>query len=112
MMNPLPPLGPSQPGYITVIGAGFMGCVIATIYLSHGYRVKLCDLNAQLLDGFAERAAPIAGALVAADEVSTLLGKIEKSTSLDDSAASAFLIHEVVQENLEVKQDDTATTPS
>ncbi len=32
-----------QPKNITVIGAGFMGCVIATIYARHGYAVVLHD---------------------------------------------------------------------
>ena len=53
------PLPPSS-GTICVVGAGFMGCVIATLYAHHGHDVALCDMNTELLASFAERARPIA----------------------------------------------------
>ena len=37
-------------GRITVIGAGFMGTVIATLYARHGYKVALHDTATQMLD--------------------------------------------------------------
>ena len=51
------PLPPSS-GTICVVGAGFMGCVIATLYAHHGHDVALCDMNTELLASFAERARP------------------------------------------------------
>ena len=37
-----------------------MGCVIATLYARHGYKVVICDTQFAMLDSYAERARPIA----------------------------------------------------
>ena len=49
-----------QPERITVIGAGFMGSVIATLYARHGFAVALHDSEPATLASFPERALPIA----------------------------------------------------
>ena len=49
---------------ITVVGAGFMGTVIAPIYARHGYRVHITDLMPKALETFHDRAKPIVASLV------------------------------------------------
>ena len=49
---------------ITVVGAGFMGTVIATLYARYGYRVRITDVASEALKTFRERAKPIAASLV------------------------------------------------
>jgi 3-hydroxybutyryl-CoA dehydrogenase len=90
---------------ITVVGAGFMGCVIATVYRSHGYKVVLCDVQESLLESFRTRAAEIAAALVPAEQVATVLGGVRTTSDLREAVAGAFLVQEAVQEDLAVKQE-------
>ena len=52
-----------QPERITVIGAGFMGSVIATLYARHGFAVVLHDAAPDTLASFPERALAIAHSL-------------------------------------------------
>ena len=59
-------------GRITVIGAGFMGTVIATLYARHGYKVALHDTATQMLESYRERAVPIAESL-AEHELGTMI---------------------------------------
>jgi len=54
--------------HITVVGAGFMGTVIATIYAHQRYKVILHDNLPGALDSFRERALPIAHSLATADD--------------------------------------------
>ncbi len=92
-------------GKIAVIGAGFMGSVIATIYARHGYRVVLHDNQPDMLLGFRDRALPIARALAGPDgSVDQILDRVVLSQELDDAVKGAFLVHEVVQEDLPTKQ--------
>ncbi|ATG48543.1 hypothetical protein CEW89_13815 [Celeribacter ethanolicus] len=96
-----PPAG----GRICVVGAGFMGCVIATLYARHGYEVVLCDSQTVMLDSYAERARPIAATL--ADDtltVEAILDRVSTEASLKTAVAGVFMVHEAVQEVLETKQ--------
>ena len=97
---------PPKGGRICVVGAGFMGCVIATLYAHHGYEVVLCDKEQGLLDSYAERARPIAATFTKeAAEVEAMLAKVSTEADLKAAVQGAFLVHEAVQEVLETKQD-------
>ena len=79
------PLPPSS-GTICVVGAGFMGCVITTLYAHHGHDVALCDMNTELLASFAERARPIAATF--ADDsaaVDAMLARVRTEPSLAEA---------------------------
>lgn len=96
-----PPAG----GKICVVGAGFMGCVIATLYVHHGYEVTICDSNPEMLDSYAQRARPIAAGLIEDPaQVEALLGKVVRQAALPQAVDGAFMVHEAVQEALDVKQ--------
>jgi 3-hydroxybutyryl-CoA dehydrogenase len=93
-------------GRITVIGAGFMGTVIATLYARHGYKVALHDTATQMLDSYRDRAVPIAESLADADHpVDRILASVSAVSQLNASVEGAFLVHEVVQEVLPIKQE-------
>ncbi len=90
---------------ITVIGAGFMGAVIATIYARHGYDVVLHDTNSDALASYAARATPIAESLVTASiPVTAILDRVRGDGDLASAVAGSFMVHEVAQEDLAVKQ--------
>ena len=90
---------------ITVIGAGFMGSVIATIYARHGYDVVLHDTNKDALNSYTTRATPIAQSLVAEGlTVADILGRVRGDATLTSAVAGSFMVHEVAQEDLSVKQ--------
>ena len=77
---------PPSSGTICVVGAGFMGCVIATLYAHHGHDVALCDMNTELLASFAERARPIAATF--ADDpaaVDAMLARVRTEPSLAEA---------------------------
>lgn len=98
---PSPPPG----GRICVVGAGFMGCVIATLYARHGYDIVLCDNQVSMLESYAERARPIAASFSDDDaQVDAMLNRVATEPSLKDAVAGAFMVHEVVPEVLEIKQ--------
>lgn len=98
--------GPVPGGRICVIGAGFMGCVIAVIYLRHGYEVVIHDVVPSMLDSFADRAAPIAAQVLAeGEDPKALLGRATAEPSLEAAVDGAFLVHEIVQEDLAVKRE-------
>lgn len=97
-----PPAG----GRICVVGAGFMGCVIATLYSRHGYEVVICDTQPTLLESFAERARPIAKSFSDdASEIDAMISSIRTEPDLNEAVSGAFMVHEAVQEVLEVKQE-------
>lgn len=94
-----------QPQRITVIGAGFMGCVIATIYARHGYNVTLHDAMPAMLETFPERALPIAHGLAIPDGTpQQIVDRVKLVGNLRDAVADAHLVHEVIQEDLALKQ--------
>jgi 3-hydroxybutyryl-CoA dehydrogenase len=97
-------------GRITVIGAGFMGTVIATLYARHGYKVALHDTATQMLESYRERAVPIAESLADADHpVDRILANVSAVSQLNAAVEATILVHEVVQEVLSIKQDLFAT---
>ena len=96
---------PPGSGRICVVGAGFMGCVIATLYAHHGYDAVICDSNQTMLDTYVERARPIAAGLVEDSDASeAMLAGVTLEPDLASAVEGAFLVHEAVQESLEVKQ--------
>src|SRR4051794_18631703 len=90
---------------ITVVGAGFMGIVIASIYALHEYRVRLTDLVPEALKTFRTRATPIVASLadgqVAADAI---FERVALEPDFRKAVDGSFFIHEVITENLEAKQ--------
>lgn len=97
---------PAKGGRICVVGAGFMGCVIATLYAFHGYNVVLCDTQQSLLDSFEDRARPIMATFGQSKaSIDETLSKVATDPELATAVKGAFLVHEAVQEALEVKQE-------
>ncbi|WP_113487985.1 3-hydroxyacyl-CoA dehydrogenase NAD-binding domain-containing protein [Rhizobium sp. P007] len=92
-------------GRICVVGAGFMGCVIATLYSRHGYDVVICDNQPGMLESYAERARPIAASFSDdSADVEAMVNRVRTEPSLKDAVAGAFMVHEAVQEVLETKR--------
>ncbi len=95
-----------NPGKIAVVGAGFMGCVIATLYARHGYPTVLHDRQGDMLATFRERALPIAKSLATADRpAQQILDGVRLEADLEQALAGAMMVHEVVQEVLSTKQE-------
>jgi 3-hydroxybutyryl-CoA dehydrogenase len=95
-----------RPNRITVIGAGFMGTVIATLYARYGYDVCLHDAMPSMLDTYDERALPIAASLAGVEQpAESFLKRVRKERDLAAAVEGAALVHEVVQEVLTIKQD-------
>jgi len=83
-----------------------MGSVIATLCAAHGYRVALHDNSKKVLETFVERARPVARYLAGnARDPQDILRLVEPSFSLEESVQNAFLVHEVIQEDLKAKRD-------
>jgi 3-hydroxybutyryl-CoA dehydrogenase len=91
---------------ITVVGAGFMGPVIAALYARHGYHVLVTDVASNALETLQERAKPIAKSL-ADDQIDpdTILAGVETESSLKAAVRHSFFVHEVIHENLAAKQE-------
>jgi 3-hydroxybutyryl-CoA dehydrogenase len=91
---------------ITVVGAGFMGAMIAPIYARHGYRVRITDLLPKALETFHDRAKPIVASLVnermGADAI---FANVKLEPALGSAVEGSFFVHEVIHENLEAKQE-------
>lgn len=95
----------NQPRNITVIGAGFMGCVIATIYARFGYAVTLHDSAHASLESYRERAHPIAtGLATTRDSADAIVDRVVLAPDLAEAVSRAHMVHEVIQENLALKQ--------
>jgi 3-hydroxybutyryl-CoA dehydrogenase len=91
---------------IAVIGAGFMGAVIASIYARYGYNVALHDQIPSVLGSFHDRALPNVQNLSNAEHsVEDIFGNITVESELDGAIDGAFLVHEIVQEDLRAKQE-------
>ncbi|RLA09252.1 MAG: hypothetical protein DRR06_15585 [Gammaproteobacteria bacterium] len=94
---------------ITVVGAGFMGGVIAPVYAQHGYEVVLHDADPEVLASFAARARPIVASLIPAGPqadaaITKLIDSIRLEQDLATAVAGSFLVHEVIPEQLPLKQ--------
>jgi 3-hydroxybutyryl-CoA dehydrogenase len=91
---------------IAVVGAGFMGTVIATLYARYGYEVALHDSAPRMLESYPYRALPIAETLAdAAISAEGILKGVICEQHLSDAVKHAFLVHEVVQEELPIKRE-------
>ena len=91
---------------ITVVGAGFMGTVIAPIYARHGYHVRITDLVPKALETFHERAKPIVASLVNERmDADAILANVKLEPALDTAVKGSFFVQEVIHENLEAKQE-------
>src|SRR5436309_3483774 len=97
---------PDSKRTITVVGAGFMGTVIATVYARYNYRVLMTDIAPKALETFRERARPIAESLVD-DQIglNAILDGVEVEPNFEAAMKDAFFVHEAIHENLEAKQD-------
>ncbi|MAW85931.1 MAG: hypothetical protein CMJ42_05300 [Phyllobacteriaceae bacterium] len=96
---------PPPGGRVCIVGAGFMGCVIATLYARHGYDVVICDTQPAMLESFAERARPIAASFSDdSAEIDAMVSRVRTEPSLEGAVAGAFMVHEAVQEVLATKQ--------
>ena len=94
-----------QPRNITVVGAGFMGSVIAVIYARHGFEVTLHDAIPASLETFRQRAMPIALSLASAeDSAQDIVDRVRLEPVLANALSNAQLVHEVIQEDLALKQ--------
>jgi 3-hydroxybutyryl-CoA dehydrogenase len=91
---------------ITVVGAGFMGTVIAPIYARYGYRVHITDLMPKALETFHERAKPIVASLVNERmDADGILANVKLEPALGAAVKDSFFVQEVIHENLEAKQE-------
>ena len=91
---------------IAVVGAGFMGTVIATVYARHGYRVRITDVSPAALASFGERAEPIVSSLVAERmDAGAILANVKPEPSIDVAVEGCFFVHEAIHENLAAKQE-------
>jgi 3-hydroxybutyryl-CoA dehydrogenase len=91
---------------ITVIGAGFMGTVIATLYARYGYEVLLTDLVSKSLESFRERAKPLAASLVDdPSDADGILARVQTNPDLDKAIERAFFVHEAIHESLDAKRE-------
>ncbi len=90
---------------IAVIGAGFMGAVIAAIYSARGHQVVLHDRDERMLASFSERVSPIMGLLAGdASAGAAIASGIRPEPVLAAAIAGAGLVHEVIHESLPDKQ--------
>jgi glycerol-3-phosphate dehydrogenase len=77
---------------IAVIGAGFMGAVIASIYARYGYNVALHDQIPSVLGSFHDRALPNVQNLSNAEHsVEDIFGNVTVESELDGAIDGAFL---------------------
>ena len=91
---------------IAVVGGGFMGSVIATLYARYGYKVRVTDAVPGTLETLLERARPIAEFLAhAGADAQAILAGIETVSRLEDAVRDAFFVHEVIHENMRAKQE-------
>ena len=90
---------------ITVVGAGFMGTVIATLYARYGYPVRITDV-AKSLETYRERAKPIAASVASESmDVDAILNNVEAKPKLEEAIEGSFFVHEAINEDLKAKQD-------
>ena len=96
---------PPPGGRVCIVGAGFMGCVIATLYARHGYDVVICDTQPAMLESFVQRARPIAASFSDdSAEIDAMVSRVHTEPSLEDAVSGTFMVHEAVQEVLATKQ--------
>lgn len=96
----------TQEQKIVVVGAGFMGCSIATIYARHGFAVTVSETDEEQRRTFAHRALPIARSLAADGHApDEIVGRIKLTPLLDAlNLADAIVVHETIQEDFDAKR--------
>jgi len=94
---------------IAVLGAGTMGAGIAQVAAQAGFQTLLYDIKQEFIDvGMGKIKSFLAGSVergkMTKDQESTILGRFQTSTSLDETKGSALVI-EAAPEKLELKRD-------
>jgi 3-hydroxybutyryl-CoA dehydrogenase len=94
---------------ITVIGAGLMGHGIAQIFAAHGHNVCLMDLGQDRLDKARANIRENLELLAAngigeAQEIDTVMGRINTTTRLEEASAGADFVVEAVSEKPDLKR--------
>ena len=92
---------------IGVVGAGTMGCGIVQVFLNHGYRVVLNDLNETLINkGLGNIRSYLARSVekgkITGGEKEEMLGRLTASDDIN-SLGGCDLVIEAVTENMEIK---------
>ena len=93
---------------IFVVGCGTMGSGIAQVCAQRGISVVMCDVSQELLDKAVKKIAWSVSKFVekgkVADNLETIIDRIQTSTNYDD-AGDAELVIEAVFENIDAKRD-------
>jgi 3-hydroxybutyryl-CoA dehydrogenase len=102
-------MSPDNGGKVAVVGAGTMGNGIAHIFAQSGFDVTIIDVEASFLDKALavidkNLSRQVKKGVIDEDAKGATLGRITKSTSLDD-AAGAFIVIEAVTEDETVKAE-------
>jgi 3-hydroxybutyryl-CoA dehydrogenase len=95
---------------VAVVGAGTMGAQIALQCAVHHYPVRLYSRSAATLERAAQGQAReleqrLAQQLITAEEKERILGRIRRTTQLQEAAAAADLVIESAPEQLEIKRE-------
>lgn len=101
---------PADVKCVAVIGAGTMGAGIAGEFARAGCRVRLLDMNDELLARgmeLAERAqgALVKGGVLGAKEAAGALKRISTTTVLEEACEGVQLLVEAIAENLPLKRE-------
>ncbi|XP_072031906.1 3-hydroxybutyryl-CoA dehydrogenase-like [Amphiura filiformis] len=92
---------------IAVIGSGLLGTKIAGCFAYHGHRVKMYDVNTEVLDAFADNLEADKKEIQAEGLMAqpNFLGHVLCMSRLEETVEDADYIFEAVIEDLEIKQD-------
>jgi 3-hydroxybutyryl-CoA dehydrogenase len=102
-------MSPDNGGKVAVVGAGTMGNGIAHVFAQSGFDVTIIDVEASFLDKALavidkNLSRQVKKGVIDEDAKGATLGRITKSTSLDD-AGGAFIVIEAVTEDEAVKAE-------
>jgi 3-hydroxybutyryl-CoA dehydrogenase len=83
-----------------------MGCVIASVYARHGYHLALHDKLPSMAQSFRRSGQPIVESLSKAEwPIDAIFDNVAIQKTPEDAVGGAFLVHEIVQEDLGIKQE-------
>ncbi len=96
--------------YITVIGAGTMGCGIAALFAQNGFQVALTDSHPSVLEDAIPRIEATTQVcrdhgFIGAVDAEAVSERIRLAPALADAACQADFVVEAVVEDLEVKRE-------
>jgi 3-hydroxybutyryl-CoA dehydrogenase len=102
-------MSPDNGGKVAVVGAGTMGNGIAHVFAQSGFDVTIIDVEASFLDKALavidkNLSRQVKKGVIDEDAKGATLGRITKSTNLDD-AGGAFIVIEAVTEDEAVKAE-------